>query len=303
MNAIEVENLSKSYGETKALDDISFKVPSGSLFGLIGPNGAGKTTLFSLLANFISPGTGKISLLGKSTLNYASLYSHIGVLPQDALLYKNRSVISQLYFIAKLVGLSHREAKEEANRVIKLVHLEEKKHAKARELSHGMGKRVGIAQALIGSPEIILLDEPLAGLDPALASSIKELILSLHKDKTIVISSHNLLEVQELCDHVAILSKGKVKACGKIHEIMGHHNQVFYLVNNFPDLSELKNHDHVSECSFDDESMKIYVKYDHEQISTEELNALVFNILQKQNVGITSITTGNSLEYSFLNLI
>jgi ABC-type multidrug transport system ATPase subunit len=303
MNAIEVEHLSKSYGENKALDDISFQVPSGSLFGLIGPNGAGKTTLFSLMANFIKPGAGNIRILGQSTQRYASLYSHVSVLPQDALLYKNRSIVSQLYFVAKLIGLNHREAKAEAQRVLELVHLQDKRHAKARELSHGMSKRVGIAQALIGSPKIILLDEPLAGLDPALASSIKELIQSLHRNRTIIISSHNLLEVQELCDHVAILSKGKVKACGRINEIMGHHNQIFYLINNFPNLNELKNHSYILECSFNDEDMKLFIKYDHEKISTEDLNTIIFKSLQQQNIGITSISTGNSLEYSFLNLI
>lgn len=300
---IVIENLCKNYGKVHALSGVSFKVPSGSLFGLIGPNGAGKTTLFSLLANFITPSSGTIHILGQSSQHYSSLYSKISVLPQDAILYKNRSILSQLCFISRLLGMSHGEAKRAAQEALELVHLEDKRHAKAGELSHGMSKRLGIAQALLGSPKVVLLDEPIAGLDPALAKSMRDLIVSLKKDRTVIVSSHNLLELQEICDHVAILSKGQLKACGKLDEITGCHNQVYYQLTKNPPLDDFKLSSVIQGCSFNEHSMKLNLIYNHDEIPLAELNSQVFQYLHKMGIGILSVSSGSSLEDSFIKLI
>lgn len=210
MSIIQCDNLSKQYGNKLALDTVSLTLTQGAPIALVGPNGAGKTTLFSLLCGYIQPTNGSISILGHKPGSKA-LQGLLSALPQDAALDPNFSIVSQLQFFAQLQGMTTKAAKQEALRVLALVDLTDSAEAKPKSLSHGMSKRVSIAQALMGSPKIVLLDEPTAGLDPANAKKIRQIVKNLSGNTTFVISSHNLDELEKLCDQVVYLEHGKLQ--------------------------------------------------------------------------------------------
>ncbi|HCE51087.1 MAG TPA: ABC transporter ATP-binding protein, partial [Shewanella baltica] len=178
--------------------------------------GAGKTTLFSLLCGYLSPSAGTITLLGEAP-NSPKLLGKIAALPQDAVLDPNLTIVSQLSFFARLQGMGVEQARQEAIRVLTLVDLADVAEQKPPSLSHGMSKRVSIAQALIGSPELVLLDEPTAGLDPANAKKVRELVKALSPTTTFMISSHNLDELEKLCDQVLYLDKGQLSQAVSMH--------------------------------------------------------------------------------------
>lgn len=209
MSLIQCQGLSKSYGSKKALKNVSFSLKAGAPIALVGPNGAGKTTLFSLLCGYLSPSEGTIRLLGEVP-NSPKLLGKVAALPQDATLDPNLTIASQLALFARLQGMNAKLAAEEALRVLSLVDLVDIAQQKPPSLSHGMGKRVAIAQALIGSPTLVLLDEPTAGLDPANAKKVRELVKTLSPTTTFMISSHNLDELEKLCDQVLYLDKGEL---------------------------------------------------------------------------------------------
>ncbi|MCP3126770.1 ABC transporter ATP-binding protein [Shewanella sp. KJ2020] len=209
MSLIQCQGLSKSYGSKKALKNVSFSLNPGAPIALVGPNGAGKTTLFSLLCGYLSPSEGTIHLLGEVP-NSPKLLGKVAALPQDATLDPNLTIASQLALFARLQGMNAKLAAEEALRVLSLVDLVDVAQQKPPSLSHGMGKRVAIAQALIGSPTLVLLDEPTAGLDPANAKKVRELVKALSPTTTFMISSHNLDELEKLCDQVLYLDKGEL---------------------------------------------------------------------------------------------
>lgn len=210
MSLVTCKGLSKSYGDKQALKQVDISLNAGNPIALVGPNGAGKTTLFSLLCGYIKPTSGEISLLGHPPGSTA-LLGRIASLPQDAQLDPNLDVLSQLSFFASLQGFDSKAANAEALRVLNLVDLSDSAKQKPKSLSHGMAKRVSIAQALIGSPELVLLDEPTAGLDPANAKKIRELVKSLSGTTTFIISSHNLDELEKLCDQVLYLEQGQLQ--------------------------------------------------------------------------------------------
>ena len=209
MILIQCQGLSKHYGSKKALNNVNLTLESGAPIALVGPNGAGKTTLFSLLCGYLTPSAGSVRILGEAP-NSPALLGQITALPQDATLDPNLTIISQLSFFARLQGMDSKQANQEAQRVLNLVDLAEVAQQKPPSLSHGMSKRVAIAQALIGSPKLVLLDEPTAGLDPANAKKIRELVRTLSPTTTFVISSHNLDELEKLCDQVLYLDKGEL---------------------------------------------------------------------------------------------
>ncbi|MCF2909029.1 ABC transporter ATP-binding protein [Pseudoalteromonas sp. DL2-H2.2] len=207
--AIEVCGLTKRFAQKRALDDVSFSINAGSTIALVGPNGAGKTTLFSILCGFLQADSGNVRVFGH-TPGDSALFGVLSALPQDAQLDPRFSVGKQLTFYGQLQGLNRREAQHETARVLELVDLSKQLNAKASELSHGMRKRICIAQALIGQPKIVLLDEATAGLDPLNAKAIRSLIADLSKDITFMLSSHDLSELERLCDTVLYLEQGKL---------------------------------------------------------------------------------------------
>ena len=220
MSLIQCQGLSQLYGSKKALNNVNFSLEAGAPIALVGPNGAGKTTLFSLLCGYLSPSAGSITILGEAP-NSPKLLGKIAALPQDAALDPNLTIVSQLSFFAQLQGMSAEQAKHEAIRVLALVDLADVADQKPPSLSHGMSKQVSIAQALIGSPELVLLDEPTAGLDPANAKKVRELVKALSPTTTFMISSHNLDELEKLCDQVLYLDKGQLSQAVSMHASTG----------------------------------------------------------------------------------
>ncbi|GGB59034.1 ABC transporter ATP-binding protein [Shewanella inventionis] len=210
MSLIQCNNLSKHYPNKLALDNVNLSLNAGAPIALVGPNGAGKTTLFSLLCGYIQPTQGSVTILGHAPGSKA-LQGVLSALPQDAELDPHFSIASQLQFFATLQGFSQAQAKQEVSRVLSLVDLAQSAQAKPKSLSHGMSKRVSIAQSLIGSPKIVLLDEPTAGLDPANAKKIRQIVKDLSSETTFLISSHNLDELEKLCDQVVYLEQGKLQ--------------------------------------------------------------------------------------------
>ena len=217
--AIRLERLSKHFGAKRAVDDVSFEVQEGHCYGLIGPNGAGKTTTFSMMTGYLFPTGGTIRILGADPFEPGALKGKVGVLPQDAILPPTWPVGALLTYFGELSGLSAPEA--EAKRVLEKVQLPETWSMYSNQLSHGMAKRVSMAQALMGSPPVIFLDEPTAGLDPKIAASVRQLIRELKGQHTVVVSSHNLQELEELCDASAILDKGKLVSAATMSELTG----------------------------------------------------------------------------------
>ncbi len=204
---IQCQNLSHFYAGKAALNNISFTVEPGDPIGLVGPNGAGKTTLLSLLCGFLPEHSGALTLFGHQP-GSTSLSGKVSALPQDARLDPSFAIGEQLSFFARLQGFSASKAASEARRVLDAVALKESFQEKPDTLSHGMAKRVAIAQALIGMPELILLDEPTAGLDPVNTRNIRSIIAELSPTATFIISSHDLTELGRLCQQIFMLDEG-----------------------------------------------------------------------------------------------
>lgn len=217
---IVVENLVKTYGPQRAVDNISFKVRTGEVLGFLGPNGAGKTTTMKAITTFLVPDSGNIRV-GKHSIydEPEQLKKNIGYLPENNPLYEDMPVIDYLKFVGKLQGIAHRELTDSLINVIDLCGLEGEKHKKIGELSKGYKQRVGLAQALIHKPEVLILDEPTTGLDPNQIVEIRELIRKIGKEKTVILSSHILAEVEATCDRIMIINKGKIVADGTTREL------------------------------------------------------------------------------------
>lgn len=222
--AITFADVARSYGSHRVLDAVSFAVPTGSIFGLLGPNGAGKTTLMSILAGYIRIGSGSITVLGLDHRD-PRLLGRFGILPQDAAFQSDLSILDQFTYLAQLGGATPAAARTEVLRVLRRVGLEDWLGRRSTELSHGMYKRLGVAQAFLNDPELVLLDEPTAGLDPANAKAVRALIRECagSRQRTVVVSSHDMVEMQELCSHVAILRQGKLVSCGPVPELLASH--------------------------------------------------------------------------------
>lgn len=207
---IQCEQISRRFGHKVALDNVSFEINQGAPVALVGPNGAGKTTLFSLLCGYLAPSSGRITILGHPP-GSSALINQLSALPQDALLDPRFSVGQQLRFYARLQGLSGAEQKYETERCLELVSLSDCIEQHPGDLSHGMRKRVAIAQALIGQPKIVMLDEATAGLDPKNARQIRDLVADLANDITFILSSHDLNELERLCGSVLFLEQGQLQ--------------------------------------------------------------------------------------------
>ena len=210
---IKIENLSKSYGFQKAVDNISFEVKTGEILGFLGPNGAGKTTTMKMITDYIEMDEGDI-LLGGQSIKSSDLKKHIGYLPEHNPLYMDMPVIDYLEFCGSLQSLPKSRLSERVREMIRTCGLDIEKHKRIRELSKGFRQRVGLAQAMIHDPEILILDEPTTGLDPNQIVEIRELIRRLGKQKTVILSTHILPEVEATCDRILIINRGKIVADG-----------------------------------------------------------------------------------------
>lgn len=217
---IEVSHLTKQYGNHLAVDDVSFTVADGQICGLLGPNGAGKSTIMNILTGYLSATSGQVTVAGHPLPEEAdAAKACVGYLPEQPPLYPEMTVQEYLTFAAELKGVKKAERKEQVCRAARRTGLEIVLPRLIRSLSKGYKQRVGIAQALLGSPRLIILDEPTVGLDPAQVIEIRKLIRELGRAHTVILSSHILSEVQAVCQQILILSKGHLAAAGSLEEL------------------------------------------------------------------------------------
>ncbi|MBT8233577.1 MAG: ATP-binding cassette domain-containing protein [Saprospiraceae bacterium] len=210
---IKIENLTKKYGVQKAVDDISFEVKTGEILGFLGPNGAGKSTTMKMITHYLNIDEGDVIIDGQS-IKVNEMKKHIGYLPEHNPLYEEMPVMDYLKFAAELQGVDKSKVDDRIKEMIVMCGLNVEKHKKISELSKGYRQRVGLAQAMIHDPDILILDEPTTGLDPNQIVEIRELIKTLGSSKTVILSTHILPEVEATCDRIMIINKGKIVADG-----------------------------------------------------------------------------------------
>jgi len=226
-SAVQTENLTKIYTDfwgrpkVRALDDLSLTIHRGEVFGLLGPNGSGKSTTIKLLLGLIFPTDGRASILGQPA-GSTEINAKIGFLPEESYLYRFLNGEETLKFYGRLFKIPSKELKRRVPELLDIVGLDEKsRKRKLREYSKGMARRIGLAQALINNPDLILLDEPTTGLDPIGTREMKDLILSLKQQgKTVLLCSHLLADVQDVCDRITILFRGKMMELGHVRDLL-----------------------------------------------------------------------------------
>jgi ABC-2 type transport system ATP-binding protein len=302
---LETRDLTKSFGATRALDGLSFGVPRGSIFGFLGPNGAGKTTTFSILCGFVRPSSGSATVLGQPVGRVRSLGARLAALPQDARFVPSRSVGDSLRYLAELGGMPRHRIVDEVDRVLSVVGLKEADGVRGRALSHGMAKRFGLAQAFLGQPELVLLDEPTEGLDPRNAQQVRRVVRELATSATVVVSSHNLAEVQDLCDRAAILSAGKLVTTGSMEELTATDERVVITLG--PGATDhraaLQGLAFIEDASWDQADarlrldLRLGAKDSPEHAITEALSLLI-----AEGASISTVHRGQALQERFLRV-
>jgi ABC-2 type transport system ATP-binding protein len=236
-SVIQIQNLTKIYRDfwgrkkVRALNSLSLDVHQGEVFGLLGPNGSGKTTTMKLLLGLLFPTEGEIKVLGRPAADVEK-NERIGYLPEESYLYRFLNAEETLDFYGRLFDMPGAQRRARANDLIKLVGLEGARRRQLKEYSKGMTRRIGLAQALINDPDLVLLDEPTSGLDPIGTREMKDLILRLRQQgKTVVMCSHQLADVQDVCDRIAILYAGELKLLGKVDELLQEQDETQLLTS------------------------------------------------------------------------
>ena len=301
--AIDLRAVVKKFGSFAAVNDLSFDVPDGSVFGLIGPNGAGKTTTFSMLAGYLRPTSGEIYVLDRSPDAIDALKGQVGVLPQDALLPANEPVGELMVYLARLQGMSAVDARRSAEAVLTEVEGLEWWKTRCGALSHGMAKRVGLAQALLGNPRVVLLDEPTAGLDPRIAYGVRQIVKSRKGRCTLVISSHNLQELEEICDYAAILDHGQLVAHGTMAELTATSSEIRIELAHGPiPIDAIRVVEGVKAVSFDKASRELAITFDRNVADAEEMIKRATYVLYQGQARISAISKGRGLEQRVMEL-
>jgi ABC-2 type transport system ATP-binding protein len=296
--AIETENLVKVYGdkksEVRALDGINLKVPKGSIFGLLGPNGAGKSTLISILVGLLLPTSGSAKVLGFDVVRQSvEIRKRVGLLPEGFGLYEYMTALENLTFLGLLDDMPPNEVKKKALEVLEVVGLGDKANTKVSTFSRGMLQRLGIAQALLKDPELLIFDEPTVALDPDGAAQFRSLVQKFGKEgKTIVMSTHLLHEVGMICTHSAIIRKGKILAQGSIEELSqavkaskGYTYEIKVMAGGAMLLEEVKSLPEVKEVTLTNNTLKIVAKND--------VGSKLFALINKGKYQVESLTPIN----------
>lgn len=306
---IEVENLTKKYGAHIAVDHLSFRIDRGMVYGFLGPNGAGKSTTMNMMTGYIAATEGTVKINGYDILKEPEkAKKSIGYLPEIPPVYTDMTVYEYLNFAAELKKVAKAERKEQIEEIMKQTRVDDVKDRLIKNLSKGYRQRVGLAQAMIGYPEVIILDEPTVGLDPKQIIEIRELIKELAKKHTVILSSHILSEVSAVCDHVMIISKGKLVASDTPEGLMTKMKggmQLTLGVKSEKDIVEavIKEYPQITEYHFhntkDEGCVYMTLSVDSEEDIREEL----FYRLAKEKLPIMELSvTERTLEDVFLEL-
>ena len=292
--AIQTDVLTKHYGAIHALQEVSLNVPKGSIFGFLGPNGAGKSTLIRVLTGLIHATSGKFAILGKRSSHNYQLRKAVGALVDRADFYKQLSGYHNLELLSRMSGHFSKSHLED---ILHQVGLYDRRHDKVKSYSQGMKQRLGLGQALIGDPQLLILDEPTTGLDPIGMVEIREFIRKIAEERnaTIFLSSHLLHEVEEMCTDIGLIFNGKLVAEGAIKELFQHMGEISMDLEVEPtEVAEkfLSNHDLVKSCERTATTLKITIAYENVPELLREL--------AQQPVNIFSASQKNRLEAFFL---
>ncbi len=298
-DAVITRKLVKKYGRFCALNGFTLSVPANSVLGLVGRNGAGKTTWMMSIAGFVRPTSGEINVLGGGPFDAARHSGKVGILPQDSELPLDECPRNLLIRYGVLQGLKSGEAVREADSLLAAFNLREKSHSSVKSLSHGMRKRVMVAQAFLGSPKLVLLDEPLSGLDPVEADRMRSYIRSRRGRQTIVISSHQLEDIEKLCTHVAFVADGKVECVKTLASLTSDSGRVVYHLRRPPNnIDNLKKLIDGATLMWNEGAGTLIIEFDA-TIPPEVVNERLLPTLLP--FGVISISAGRSLEQAYLN--
>jgi ABC-2 type transport system ATP-binding protein len=291
---VTVENLTKTYGTQKAVDDISFHVETGEILGFLGPNGAGKTTTMKIITAFMAPTAGDIKVGGISIYDdEEAIKKKIGYLPESNPLYLDMPVLEYLEFAALIQKVPKEKVSKRIAEMVHLTGLNAEKHKKIGELSKGYKQRVGLAQALIHDPEILILDEPTTGLDPNQIVEIRNLIKEIGREKTIILSTHILPEVEETCDRILILNNGKIVANGTSQSLRdqasGNQTVRVQILDAEADniVQTLQNMPRISSVDFISDEQNTFLISSN---SEESIRRDIFNLCVKNNWFLSEMT-------------
>ncbi len=306
-NALELVGVSKRYGRRWALARLDLTVPRGAVFGLVGSNGAGKTTCLTVAAGIIRPTGGKVDVLGNGAFSPQTHAGRVSLLPQDTDLPPVSRVGELLLYYAELQGIARAAAHQMVNEVLDWVHLSDRRDSAVRTLSHGMKRRVMIAQAFLGNPELILLDEPLSGLDPKEVVNIRNILCERRGHQTIVISSHNLHEIERICDHLAFIEKGRRIRQDSMANVTGKRQVVIIQVGPgtvpvdplrqaLPGVTV-----EVAVARPGEEGgHRIAFRYGGGELEAPDVNARALPVLLEHGLGVVEINRGDELESAYL---
>lgn len=299
--ALEFKGVVKRYGRIHALDGLDLFVPAGSIFGLVGSNGAGKTTAMAASVGLLHLSAGEVSLFGEGSFSADLHAGRVSLLPQDARFPPHARLMDLLRYYGRLQGLTGDRLDASITSLLEWVHLTDRRMAPVRTLSHGMTRRLSIIQAFLGTPEMVLLDEPLNGLDPREAARIRELIRQRHGRQTILISSHNLSDIEALCDQVAFIEKGRLVRQDAMDAIIHRRHRMSYVLTHpaAPDLVGEAIPDVAWETSPD--GLTLTANFDA-RLEPEAVNAMVLRILLDKGVGILEVRRGSDLETEYLSM-
>lgn len=268
---IEVKNLVKKYGDHLAVDDLSFKIEKGKIYGFLGPNGAGKTTTMNIITGYLASTTGDVFVDEYNILDEPDLArKSIGYLPEQPPVYFDMTVMEYLEFAAELKKIPKNKRKQEIDEIMEMVKITDMSRRLIKNLSKGYRQRVGLAQAILGYPEVIILDEPTVGLDPKQIIEIRDLIKSLKEKHTVILSSHILSEVSAVCDYILIISHGKLVASGTPDQlgemalgsntleitVRGNREEIESVITEIENIKEY----HIEECEEENNAVKITIE-------------------------------------------
>jgi ABC-type multidrug transport system ATPase subunit len=302
--ALSLQGVFKRYGRIQALNGLDLRVPRGSIFGLVGQNGAGKTTTFAIACGFLRADRGQVDLLGAGTFNPRRHRGRITALPQDAALGRDLTLVDQLSYLGRLQGIGRREIRGEVERILQLVDLTSRAGTRTKTLSHGMLRRLGIGQAFLGNPELVLLDEPTNGLDPRQAHDIRGFIASQRGLRTIVISSHNLHEIETICDQVALVDGGRAVVSGPIGQVTGRNDEVIIALADGPSpLAEVRAALPGDTVEWDEKTRVLRIRYTvSPEHQGEDVIGAALRVLLAGGARISEVSRGQSLERTYLEM-
>ncbi len=299
--ALTLKGVVKRFGRRRALDGLDLVVPQGSVFGLVGSNGAGKTTALAVSAGLLHPAAGEIDVLGLGPFRAETHGGRITLLPQDSRFPPHGRIDDLLAYYGHLQGVPADRLSADIDKLLEWVHLTDRRRSPVRTLSHGMNRRLSIAQAFLGTPELVLLDEPLNGLDPRESARVRDLIRERRGRQTIVISSHNLGDLEALCDAVAFIELGRLVRQDTLDDIIQRSHRITYVLAAPTVMTVLSEAVPEVVWQISSDGLELTASY-AAPWTPGTLNAKVLPVLLRSGAGVLEVRRGSDLETEYFSL-